>query len=389
MSVHILSLLYTIGFCIFSPSFIHAKESHEANVSTARPKCSDEESIRYPHHCHLMDVIASDPETLSHELYQFSKAVGFVIDEDRFLENNTPNISSKRKLASVSLPSVLAHGMGDSCFNTGMMSVTTRVSKLMGGSYSICIGTGNSQKEDTINGYFLNMDASIDAFALKVKSDPQLKHGFNAVGFSQGNNVIRGYIARYNDPPVNTFVSINGVNAGVSAVPYCLPPPLQKNQHDLTTSKICDALMEIASHRAYSEFAQRHSFQANYWRDVREEEIENYREYSQLAQLNNEGHTHNSTLNDNFSKTKRFVWIMATEDRVVYPPEGEQWAAPNPADPFHDILPMNKTEWYLKDLFGLKTASEKGKNFFESFVGNHLQFKMQDFDVWIQKYFSM
>jgi palmitoyl-protein thioesterase len=32
-------------------------------------------------------------------------------------------------------------------------------------------------------------------FATKIYEDPKLKKGFHAIGFSQGNNVIRGYIA--------------------------------------------------------------------------------------------------------------------------------------------------------------------------------------------------
>ncbi len=103
--------------------------------------------------------------------------------------------------------------MGDSCFNSGMISLTARVSQTTG-TYATCIPTGDNLHEDTINGYFLNMDASIEVFAQKVRSDGNLKNGFNALGFSQGNNVIRGYIARHNDPPVVNFISVNGVNAG-------------------------------------------------------------------------------------------------------------------------------------------------------------------------------
>ena len=94
----------------------------------------------------------------------------------------------------------------------------------------------------------------------------------------------------------------------------------------------------------------------------------------------------NSTLNENYGKTNRFVWIMAEEDRVVWPPEGEHWGAPNPSDPFDIIDPMNQTEWYRKDLFGLKAADENGKNHFESFSGNHLEFSLEEFDGWVKKY---
>jgi hypothetical protein len=36
----------------------------------------------------------------------------------------------------------------------------------------------------------------------------------------------------------------------------------------------------------------------------------------------------------------------------------------------------------------LRTAQEAGKNYFEAFDGDHLQFKMEDFDRWIQTYLA-
>ena len=47
---------------------------------------------------------------------------------------------------------------------------------------------------------------------------------------------------------------------------------------------------------------------------------------------------------------------------------------------------MKDTEWYKKDLFGLKTAEEAGKNFYESFPGDHLQFSDDDFKQWVNSY---
>ena len=284
-----------------------------------------------------------------------------------------------------SLPVVFAHGMGDSCFNSGMIHIGDHTSELLGGTYVTCVPTGDTQSEDTTNGYFLNMDASVDVFAAKIAQDPQLSSGFHAIGFSQGNNVIRGYIARYNEPTVHTFISVNGVNAGVGAVPGCLP---KKDMDTVQLGGICDLLIEQASRRAYSVWTQQHSFQANYWRDPRPTEHEKYAEFSQLAHWNNEGHV-NETLKDNYAKTKKFVWVMASDDSMVWPKEGEHWGAADPKDPFHSVLPMNETEWYQKDLFGLRSAQEAGKNYFEEFEGDHLQFKLEDFDHWIQTYLAV
>jgi palmitoyl-protein thioesterase len=152
---------------------------------------------------------------------------------------------------------------------------------------------------------------------------------------------------------------------------------------------MCDLLMEQASRRAYTEWAQEHSFQANYWRDPRPVEKEAYQTFSQLAQWNNEGLVFNQTIKDNWSKTSKFVWVLALQDSMIWPKEGEHWGAPDPNDPFNHILRMNQTEWYQKDLFGLKTAQEAGKNAFETFDGDHLQFTMEDFHKWVETYLAM
>jgi len=347
------------------------------------------------------------------------------------------------------LPVVFAHGMGDSCFNAGMQHIANKTGELLGGAYAVCVPTGDTQSEDTENGYFMSWNDNVEVFAAKVRADPLLAaRGFHAVGFSQGNNVIRGYVAKYNDPPVKTFLSINGVNAGIGAVPHCRPTSesesdrrrrfdddestdpvgdennfasteerrrrrqLQRQLSAMTTEpddgsargaagttvdtaesivgfSVCDLLNEQASKRAYTEFAQEHSFQANYWRDPRPSALDRYREYSQLAAWNNEIPTSvNQTYKDNWSRTSTFVWVLATEDGMVWPREGEHWGAPDPDDPFHAVLPRQETEWYKKDLFGLKTAETAGKNHYESFVGDHLAFSEEDYDRWVTTYLT-
>jgi len=95
------------------------------------------------------------------------------------------------KAGANALPIVTAHGMGDSCFNAGMKSVTAAAGKRVG-AYAVCVPTADNRVGDTIDGFLKNMDRSVDAFAERVRKDPKLTNGFNAIGLSQGNNVIRG-----------------------------------------------------------------------------------------------------------------------------------------------------------------------------------------------------
>lgn len=356
-------------------------------------ECNDNDRSIHPILCDMMDLVRLDPLAISQVLHDWAKAHHRLADitTTRPLSRtdtiqrrlgSTRSTDSNSRTLEVDVPVVLAHGMGDSCFNTGMQRITSHVSQLLHGAYTTCIPIGDSETEDTNNGYFLNMDASVEIFANAVRQNVKLNEGFHAIGFSQGNNIIRGYITKYNDPPVKTFLSINGVNAGEGAVPYCRPSSVAG-----IGMTMCDLLMEQASRAAYTEYAQKHSFQANYWRDPRPSEFPTYQKYAQLAKWNNEGLGGvNQTYKDNFLKTETYVWIMAMDDAMVWPKEGEQWGAPDPTNPFQHILPREETEWYINDLFGLKSAEEAGKNHYESFQGDHLQFSMEDFDGWVTKY---
>mmetsp|Transcript_15509 Transcript_15509/g.25873 ORF Transcript_15509/g.25873 Transcript_15509/m.25873 type:complete len:369 (-) Transcript_15509:61-1167(-) len=356
-------------------------------LALALRACDEDERLSHPVLCSKVEQVLHNPQEVSSELHAWAKQHNLLVGSEL-----TPAIGlvQKRRLGASSsssggIPVVMAHGMGDSCFNDGMQHVVQHISDLLGGVYSTCVPTGDNHQEDTSSGYFLNMDASVDVFAQKVRDDPKLQNGFKAIGFSQGNNVIRGYIAKYNDPPVKVFISVNGVNGGEGAVPYCRPSLLESASVEFS---MCDLLMEQASNAAYTSYSQEHSFQANYWRDPRASEFPTYQKFAQLAVWNNEGIGGvNQTLNDNWSKTDTFVWVLATGDGMVWPKEGEQWGAPDPKDPFQTILSREDTAWFQQDLFGLRTAEEAGKNHYESFDGDHLQFDWDDFDGWVKKYF--
>ena len=138
-------------------------------------------------------------------------------------------------------------------------------------------------------------------------------------------SVIRGYIAKYNDPPVRTFLSICGCNAGVAAWPQCSPA-------GKLIGPVCRALAEVLGDLAYLKMVQDVLFQANYYRDPLRLKDEAYLANSRLAHWNGESHA-NATWRANFLRTEKFVWVEGTRDTVVFPRDGEHWAAPDPADP--------------------------------------------------------
>jgi len=317
----------------------------------------------------LVQRALAEPTTLANELRESPLAA------------IAPMMSSGKGLANSSLPVVVTHGMGDSCFNPGMSSVTKFAATTLN-TYSLCIPTADSQIMDTIDGFLKNMDASVDEFAKRVRNDPKLAGGFNAFGLSQGNNLIRGYISKYNDPPVNSFISICGVNAGVAAFPHCSPKtPL--------LGGICEVVTEVLGALAYNPIVQGILFQANYFRDPTKVNSTAYKSNSQLAKWNGESGDDMTKFKANWAKTKSFTWIEGTLDTTVWPRQGEQWGVASDNYPKDlSVLDMKRARWYTQDSFGLRTADETGKNHFESFAGEHIRFTEKELEAWLLKYFA-
>lgn len=318
----------------------------------------------------LLELAETDPEALAKDLRESAFAtIAPVMNEQALAGINMS--------ATNGIPTVVAHGMGDSCFNPGMKSITTAIGTKTG-AYSVCVPTGKNQIMDTINGFLKNMDDSIDMFAKTIQADPKLANGFNAAGFSQGNSLIRGYIHKYNNPPVKSFLSVHGTVMGVGGVPQCNPSGL--------LSPVCATLAKLCGTFGYTKLVQNHLFQADYFRDPTKLTKESYKN-SQLAVINNEGDTPNPDYKTNFGKTEQFVMVKALKDTMVFPNEGEHWGT-FADNSFKNVVTMKETSVYKSDSFGLKTADEAGKINFETTAGNHLQFTETELFGWIAKYWT-
>lgn len=324
----------------------------------------------FPNLKQLMDLLENSPE----ELLQHVKSSPLKAKIEREIDS-----SSVTAPTAGALPTVTGHGMGDSCYEPGFFSVTRAIGKRTG-SYARCIPTGNNILSDTINGFLMNMDKSVDVFAEKIRADPKLANGFNAIGFSQGNSLIRGYIHKYNDPPVNTFISVHGTVMGVSAFPGCF-------SQGKPLGLVCKALAETLGDLAYNGLVQGILFQADYYRDPARTNSQAYLKSSQIAHWNNEDPSSaNATYTANFGKVKKFAMVKALQDSMVYPNAGEHWGSFEDGAYDH-VLPMNQTKFYKENLFGLKDADAAGKLFYETTPGDHLQFTDKELYSWVDKYF--
>lgn len=243
-------------------------------------------------------------------------------------------------------PVVLMHGLGDAGSNAGMQSLAQNISNTYPGLYAVAVDVS-----DTLDSFFNLMADQVDKFAAVVRADPNLAHGFNAVGLSQGGLIVRAYVQRYNNPPVFNLISICGPQDGVGTCPGGFP------------SFICD-IFELGPYTAQLSFA-------GYWKDVRNQ-TEYLQESTFLADVNNERPQKNATYIQNLLSVNKYVAVMALNDTVVQPKESAQhgfWQWNEQGT----VQTIFNTQAYNEDWIGLKTLNEQGKLVLDAFEGEHIR----------------
>jgi len=318
--------------------------------------------------------LAGDPGRILNELQE----TGLSIVKPFFGRASAPAPAEEFSSANPGpyTPVVQMHGMGDAANNPGMVQIRRAISKRLEGTYVTNIALGSNRAQDAGNTFFLNMDGEVEQFADRVRADPRLLNGFNAIGYSQGNLIIRGYIERYNKPPVHTFVSMHGPLAGVAGFPNCR-----------MSTFICRNIDRSLGTLAYTASIQDHLAQANYFRDPLR--ISEYVAGAQfLPDLNNEvpGRT-NPKYVQNFQKIFKLVLIRALEDTEIVPSESE-WFGYYADGSNTEIQVMENTTWYNRDSFGLKTLHELGRIDRLTTPGNHLEFSEDFLMGLVDQYFK-
>lgn len=260
-------------------------------------------------------------------------------------------------------PIVLWHGMGDTCctsFSLGGFKLF--LEENIPNVYVNSLKIGNSSIEDFENGYFLKPDIQIRDACKMLIDDPKLKDGFNAIGFSQGSQFLRGAIQRCGHQlKIKNFVSLGGQHQGVYGLPHC----------GALQSKSCDYVRELLNYAAYNPWVQRHLVQASYWHDPLAEET--YREKSTfLSDINNEVNI-NKTYVDNLNRLNNFVMVKFDADTMVQPRESEWFGFYLPGQS-KKLITLQESRIYLEDRLGLKTMDQAGKLVFLSLPTDHLRF---------------
>jgi palmitoyl-protein thioesterase len=264
-------------------------------------------------------------------------------------------------------PVVLWHGMGDTCcYSWSMGRIQKLIESQLPGVYVNSIMVGQSVAEDELNSFFMNVNDQVQFVCDKLATDPNLKKGFNAIGFSQGSQFFRAYIERCNSPPVYNFITIGGQHQGVFGFPRCPG-----------SNEICEIIREMLDYGVYVSWVQNHLVQAEYWHDPLNEE--QYLKYCIfLPDVNNALPQKNSTYKRNLMSLNNFTMVKFTEDGMVQPTESEWFGFYTPGQD-QKVTPLRESPLYIEDWLGLQQMDKQNKLHFLSVRGDHMQFTDQWF----------
>ncbi|KAG1753003.1 Alpha/Beta hydrolase protein [Suillus lakei] len=256
-------------------------------------------------------------------------------------------------------PLVIWHGMGDTYASPGMDRFQSEVKEMHPGIFVHSIFIDEDADADQRAGFVVRQcNQQMVQVAQQLADIPELSRGFDAIGFSQGGQFLRGYVERNNSPPVHNLITFGSQHMGVSDLPAC-------NSWDL----LCQVARRAANRGVYSEWAQENLVQAQYFRDP--QRLSQYiSSGSFLPDINNEvllPSSRNSSYADNLASLNKLVLVLFLQDKTVVPKES---ACPPNAK---DIIPMRLQTLYKEDWIGLRQLDESGGIEFVACQGEHMR----------------
>ncbi|KAK4686219.1 palmitoyl-protein thioesterase, partial [Tremellales sp. Uapishka_1] len=287
-------------------------------------------------------------------------------------------------------PLVIWHGLGDTALSEGISSFIEDIKSVHPGIfvYSVKVPLEGSLDDEKKAGFWGNSEAQGTEGCEQLALIPELKDGFDAMGFSQGGLFLRNYAQFCNDPPIKNLMTVNTLlpfsaaaadpalyqfgtpHFGIASLIPCPTPP----------SLTCLLAARAARSGIYSEWAQTHLVQATYFRDpARLEEF--WEKNTFIRDLNaegidglgpnpaSEGERENGGLG--LGKLENLIAVTFDADRTVSPALSAHFATYSPENKTL-LIELKDQPLYKEDWIGLRALDEKGRLQLEHCPGEHM-----------------
>jgi len=266
-----------------------------------------------------------------------------------------------RHQAKATTPIVTWHGVGGVSGDCDQMISTIKATLPDVHVFNVAIG--QPEIIDGINGVLMPCVDQIDWVCEKLKADPLMADGYNAIGISQGGLLIRGLVQRC-PIPVKNLITFGAPHQGVFGVPDCA---------QVTGSfELCELVNELLSAGAYEPWVQDAVAPAQYWHDPLN--LTNYVHGSHyLAIVNNEVEEKESVYKERMVQLDNFVMMRWEAEATVVPAESSHFGFFAPGQ-VETVQSLQESQLYQEDFIGLKTLDEAGKLTFHKIPGGHMTF---------------
>jgi palmitoyl-protein thioesterase len=104
-------------------------------------------------------------------------------------------------------PVVLWHGLGDSAYSEGMLSLAASLRDAFPGIFVHLVHLADDLAADQRAGFFGDTTQQVNAACEQLKQVKELQGGFDAVGFSQGGQLLRAVVQRCEGVQVRNLVT--------------------------------------------------------------------------------------------------------------------------------------------------------------------------------------
>lgn len=263
------------------------------------------------------------------------------------------------------LPLVIWHGLGDSFAGEGVREVAALAEAVHPGTFVHTVALGQDAAADRYATWYGNLTEQVQAVCDALAAHPVLSTApaVDALGFSQGGQFLRAYVERCNSPPVRSLVTFGSQHNGIVEFRACA-----------ASDWLCRGAMLLLRYSTWSSLVQGRLVPAQYFRDPAD--LQPYLERSNfLADINNERAParRNDTYRRNLARLANFVLYMFDADTTVVPRETSWFAEVNGSD----VVPLRKRQLYRDDWLGLRQLDSKGRLFFRSLPGDHMDIPLQ------------
>lgn len=255
------------------------------------------------------------------------------------------------------LPVAIIHGFYDSC-ESSYFPTLVNIIKYNLGDYAVCLNTGEGR--DSLS---MSMKQQAEKACEEIKNNIKFNGEFSILSISQGGLIARYIIEKCEmNGTVKKLVSFGGPMMGTSKAPFCME------------GVVCFIINSLIDYYVYGEKVQNNIGPAGYYRTPAH--LDDYlKSESFLVQLNNEGKNYDKNATKKFSQLESLMLIGFKKDKMISPKEtAEFWEY----DENFNLIPMNETNAYKKDLFGLQSLDKKKAIHVHYLDGEHTEFEFED-----------